>query len=202
MRMGTRAKILAGAVPLAAVLLLVVAGTAMRDDSDNRPTSASGTSASGTTASVPTRGAAAGPAPQVDTHKPTAAVRSLPPVAVGKAADLTSGIGVTIRKVSPTTIKADGPGEISGAGVSVVVEVKNSSSAAFDLSTIAVNAGYGKGIPAIRSDAAPSKDLSGSLKPGQTVSGTYLFTMPKNQFSTLKVDVSSGQAADIAVFRA
>lgn len=121
---------------------------------------------------------------------------------MGNAAHLTSGIAVTIKKVSPTTVQAQGPGEIAGTGVAVVVEVKNSSSDPFDLGSVAVNATYGKGVPAIRSNAAPAKDLAGPLAPGRTATGTYVYTMPHNQLSTLKIDVSSGSAADIAVFHA
>jgi hypothetical protein len=170
--------LLFAAVPVAAVGLLVFQLSGDGDDTRRTPTHGT---------------------PVAETRPPTAAVRSLPPVKMGTPAEIAGGVSVSIGKAAAFTATAHGPGEIAGSAVSVEVRVTNSASAPFDLNTLAVNAAY-DGTPALPNDSDPAKPLSGTLRPGGSATGIYAFSLPREKISRLKVDVSSGQAENVAVF--
>jgi hypothetical protein len=152
----------------------------------------------------PTAGPTAKPTPgrpATRTPGPSVAVTPLPPAPVGKDAALLSGVAISVTGVKDVEVQATGPGEIAGHGVAVSVRVRNSGSAAFDLSGLAVVASYGKNTPAEESGSAQTKALTGSLPTGRTAEGTYYFLVPAKESGTLKVQVSSSSAANIAVFQ-
>jgi hypothetical protein len=120
-------------------------------------------------------------------------------VGPGEPAALTADVTVTVRGLTAVSVGAQGPGEVAGPGVRVDLEVRNDSSEPFDLGTLAVNAST-DGTPAIPSDSAPAKALSGQLVRGRTATGVYVFTVPKGAEDDLRVDVSSSSAADVVVF--
>ena len=129
------------------------------------------------------------------------AVSSLPPVPVGHGAALTAGVSVTISGVRDIDVGASGPGEIAGHAVSIQVRVHNATSAAFDLSGLAVVASYGRGTPASPTNSGGAKPLTGTLATGGTADGTYVFLVPAEQSTTLRVEVSSAESPNIAVFQ-
>ena len=140
------------------------------------------------------------PAP-IDTATPSVAISKAPPVAVGKPAELTEGIKVTIGPITSVKVKANGPGEIAGAAASVPITVQNASGKSFSLDGFSITASYAKGTPASPTSAAPAKPLSGTLKVGQKADGVYVFTVSKAEADSLKVEVSSSSAATILVFK-
>jgi hypothetical protein len=145
---------------------------------------------------------ASGGTPALETAAPTVAVRSLAPVSVGKASELVKGLAVSVQKVSPVTVKAQGPGGLSGPGVTVALEVKNDTGTPFDLNSLSVNASFDRGTPAVPGDSDPAKPFKGRLESGQSASSVYVFVVPKSKIGTLKVEVSSGSTANIAIFTA
>ncbi len=140
------------------------------------------------------------PAP-IDTATPSVAISKAPAVAVGKPAELTDGIKVTIGPITSVKVKANGPGEIAGAAASVPVTVQNASGKSFSLDGFSITATYNKGTPASPTSADPAKPLSGSLKVGKTADGVYVFIVSKADADSLKVEVSSSSAATILVFK-
>jgi hypothetical protein len=108
---------------------------------------------------------------------------------------------VTIPSVRDIEVSASGPGEIAGHGVSVHVRVDNGTTAAVDLSGYAVTASYGRGTPASPTGSSGAEPLTGTLAAGDTADGTYVFLVPAAQSSTLRVDVSSDESPNIAVFQ-
>jgi hypothetical protein len=136
----------------------------------------------------------------VETGAPAVAVRTLPPVEAGKPAQIVRNVVVTVSKIRTTTVSGTGPGEVAGEAVVFALEVRNQTTATVDVGGFAVNASYGKNLPAIPSDAAPSAPLTGLLKPGAVATATYVFRMPASQVSTLKIEVTSNASPNIIVF--
>jgi hypothetical protein len=129
-------------------------------------------------------------------------VSSLPPVRTGAPAVPARGVQVVVDKVRQVTVSAEGPGAVAGPGVSVEVRVTNGSGSALDLGGLAVNASYGDdATPAAPSDSPPARPLAGRLAPGAAAAGVYVFTVPRAEASSLRVDVSSDAWPGIVVVR-
>jgi hypothetical protein len=130
------------------------------------------------------------------------AVSTKPAVGIGDKAALSPGVQVVVSKVKNVRVKAAGPGDIAGPGVAVDLIVTNSSTKALDLGGLVVTASYGKkDQPASPGGAQTGDPLTGTLKSGRTARGSYVFTVPKAQASTLQVQVSSDASPDILVFQ-
>ena len=184
-----------GARLLAVATIVPLLGAGLSACSDDSPSP----SVSPTSTAVPS--GPAGSPPPVDTATPSAATTTLPPRKVGQAAPLTEGVEVSVTTVSEKDLKASGPGEVAGAGVVVRLEVRNRTGKPFDLTSLAVNATYGKGTPAPPGDAEHAPGLSGSVKAGDTAVGTYAFSVPEDEADSLKVDVTSSASANVIIFR-
>jgi hypothetical protein len=139
--------------------------------------------------------------PPAETAKPSVAIKTAPPVKIGKPAALTSDITVRVVEVRALKVPAHGPGEVAGPAVAVSVEVTNGSAAPFDLAGIVVNAFYGKGTPAVATSSGPVQPLKGAVAPGKGMRGSYVFMAPAKAVSSLKVEVSSDRAPMVVTFR-
>ncbi|MFI7589618.1 hypothetical protein ACIB24_21330 [Spongisporangium articulatum] len=187
--LGTYGRALAGvAVVLVVAVVAVVVFLLVGGGDDASPTGAQGT----------------GPAvsqPPVETSKPGAGVKKAPEVKVGSSATLQQDVTVKVVSITPVTLKAQGIGEIAGAGAAVKLQVGNASAKPIDLGQLVVNASYGaKKTPAPPNDSQVAKQLRGSLKAGKSATGTYLFKVPSAQLSSLRVEVSSGTSPYVITF--
>lgn len=140
-------------------------------------------------------------APQVaPVGKPSVAISLAPAVKVGEPAEIASAVRVTVGKVKDVTVKARQPGEIAGPAAAVPLTVRNGSTEAFSLDGVVVTAFYGDDIPGNETSASPSKPMTGSLAPGKTAKGIYVFNVPRKYASTLRVEVASNQSPTIVQF--
>jgi Domain of unknown function (DUF4352) len=188
---------------VAAVGVALLVGACSHDASTPGSSAAATPSATtgSTTAASGSKPASPKP-PPVSTVQPLVAVSTKPAGGVGDKAALAPGIQVVVSKVKNVQVKASGPGDVAGPGVSVDLVVTNSSSKPLDLGGLAVTASYGKkNLPASPGGAETGDPLSGTLKPGRTARGSYVFTVPKSQAASLQVQVSSDAAPDILVFQ-
>ena len=155
-----------------------------------------------TTAGAPTATARATPDPSgsKSVEKPSVAISLAPPVKVGRPADLSDGVRITVGAVRDRTVAAELPGEIAGPAAVVPVTVRNASGKRFSLDGVVVTAFYNDGVPATETSADPAKPLAGSLAAGRTAKGVYVFTVPSEYAATLRIEVSSNQSATIVQF--
>lgn len=120
-------------------------------------------------------------------------------VDVGTTAPFGGGVSVVVGAFTPMTIDAAGPGEVSGPGVKVSITVTNNGSAKVDLAGLAVNGFYG-------TDSSPASPVNskttaakGTIEPGASASGAYVFAVPTDSQSTFRVTVGSGASPVIVV---
>lgn len=188
---------------VAALGLVALGGVlgACSDDSGDTTgrTSATPSAPAGATSGGGSTDPGGGPAP-VDTAKPAVAVSSAPPVRVGRATQLTGKVKVLVSQVEPVKVKASGPGDIAGDGVAVHLKVSNSSGKSFSLDGLAVTASYGDDVPASPGGAKTGDALSGKLGNGKTASGIYVFSVPKAEAGSVRVQVSSDESPLILTF--
>ena len=183
-------------------VLLVVLVTAGCSKSSKGPTPGGGSTS--TVTAAPTATSSTGPHPSnpptsVSTTPPTdISSRQLPPVGVGQPAPLANKLFVTVTSIKAQTLAARGPGETSGPGVVVTVEIRNDTKATVDLSGLAINAHYGNGIPAT-ANHVPGEALAGTLAPGQHKSGRYEFRIARGTANTVVIDIEHSSAPNVVI---
>ncbi len=96
-----------------------------------------------------------------------------------RSADLPDGVEVRLSSATQTSVKARGPGEAGGPAVVAVVQITDGSKSAIDLDTAMVTMTYGDNQVATPLTAAPSSPFVGTLRPGGSVRGTYVFGVPE-----------------------
>jgi hypothetical protein len=133
-------------------------------------------------------------------EKPSVAISRAPLVKVGQPANISDGVRITVGAVRDQKVSAELPGEIAGPAAVVPVTVRNSSNQPFSLDGVVVTAFYDDDVPATETTVDPAKPLTGSLAAGRTAKGVYVFTVPREQASTLRIEVSSNQSATIVQF--
>lgn len=127
---------------------------------------------------------------------------SLDPVGVDETADF--GTGVTARLVDLAAIRGEGVarGEVGGPALLVTIRLQNEGADVIPLSSVVVNAYHG-------SDATPavalftderSDPLAGSLEPGGSARGTYVFVVPRSDRDSLLVTVSYEAGEPLVAF--
>jgi hypothetical protein len=131
---------------------------------------------------------------------PTVEKPVVEPVAIGELGAF--GDGVTTRVVETEAVEAEAfmPGEVSGPGLAITVEITNGSDTAINLdSTIVDLVGEGD-VYATLITPREETALSGDLAPGATSEGTYLFTMPVEDRANVAVQVSYAAPKPTVVF--
>lgn len=189
--------LVAGAVTTA----LMVAGCSGGSEQAGSTTA----SAAAPTASSPGSTAGPGASPQSTagtpslTPVPSKARTTLPPAAPSR----TVAVGGTARTVllssRNVTVSGQGPGELSGPGVALTLQVTNGSSSPLDLDAVTVSASI-RGQEASSSDSAPAKPFTGRLAPGAKAQGVYVFVLPPGGRRPVGVLVSLAPDLPVARF--
>lgn len=95
---------------------------------------------------------------------------------------------------------ARGPGEISGPGLAVSVEVTNASDADLALDAISVTLTDSAGTPSSYVPVSDSQPFAGTLAPGKSATGTYVFTIPTDKRSPITVGLIYGPSTSVVLF--
>lgn len=187
------------AVGAATMLLAALCATACT--SAPTPAGPTGTPAGTTGTPAPIVVTPGAPPPPGATGAPLAGITKLPPVTVGQAADLGSGLLASVQKIDPLQIASSGPGELNGPGVSVTVEVENKTPQPVDLGGVVVNASYGNDQAAAGSLAAPFRAFTGQLDSGKSAQAVYVFQVPERDAASVVVDINYSKAPNIVIVR-
>ena len=120
---------------------------------------------------------------------------------ITKPGDLGNGVVVKVAQVESVKGTAQGPGEIAGPALRVTISVNNGAAKALAMGSSVVNLYYGTGrIPAGPLSGPGAKQLTGSIRPGATATGTYVFGVPKNQRTHIEVEFSYTTDAPTVIF--
>lgn len=146
---------------------------------------------SATASEAPGQGVTEGP-----DGRPTATPVPLPSPAA-PAEDVTARLSKLEAVVGETTI----PGEVGGPAVRVTVEVVNGTDEALDLSGVVVNAYYGPDqVPAGPIGQPGGDPFTGTLAPGATATGVYLFSIPEDQRDQVRFEVDLTPESTVVIF--
>ncbi|SCX40038.1 hypothetical protein SAMN03159343_0865 [Klenkia marina] len=137
---------------------------------------------------------------------PTADATDLPPTApaVGLSDEAAVGDGVTGRLVSIEAVQGDGEGvgNVDGPSILVTVELVNGTDAPVSFDAVAAEAYTGAALtPATLLDDPQASPLRGTVDPGGSVTGSYVFYVPETDRGDVTIQVGYQAGAPYLVWR-
>ncbi|HXD62002.1 MAG TPA: hypothetical protein VN619_08755 [Lacisediminihabitans sp.] len=118
------------------------------------------------------------------------------------SADFGDTVTARITSITSTTATGTGVGEVSGPAVRVALSITNGTGSQISLNGVTVNAYYGSAMtPASPVGTQDDKTFGGNLGASKTASGSYEFSVPKDQQSSLVITVSRAAGEPIVVFQ-
>ena len=201
-----RRRLLVGAATAVVVVLLAAAALLLAGSSGDEPAAAAPAATSPSGAASPTTG---GTAASSSESSPAATspgdAGALPPrlPAVGLDQQAAVGDGVSASLVALDAVQgtAHGPGNIAGPALRVTVRMVNGTSAPIELDGVSIELTYGRAdAPASPLDDPSAAPFTGTLAPGGSAEGTYVFTVPEDQRQVVTVAVGYRAGAPFMVF--
>lgn len=117
------------------------------------------------------------------------------PVAFDAVADFGNGVTSKIVSMAPVSITATMPGETSGPGIEVKVEISNGTDASIDLSGVTVDLADSDGASHLLVNSTNGTGFTGDLEAGATASGTYQYRVdpaaPRDARLTIKYSATT-----------
>ncbi len=144
-----------------------------------------------------------------DADDETAAVETVVPVTVPgptvaaeleEEANFGTGVLASIASVEAVDVEGRLPGERSGPGVLVTVEVDNASDEAISLDFVTVDLIRANGGSAIPVDSLDGINLTGDLAPGASAVGQYQFFIPVEERDSATITVHYASGVPTALF--
>ena len=129
---------------------------------------------------------------------PTVAVTTLPPVALDRTSAVSDAVAIRLAGFEAVQVTGRGPGQLSGPGLAVTVEVDNNGETDLDVAGLAVSLSYDD-TEAGPVDGPPAAPVTGAVAAGTTVTGTYVFLVPEQGRAEVVVRVGLVSQA-VAVF--
>ncbi|PPF89256.1 hypothetical protein C5C03_03975 [Clavibacter michiganensis] len=149
---------------------------------------------------APTAGATEAPAPLPDGDTQALGQEVATTVGLDETATFPGSIQARIVSVTPTSTDGGRVGELSGDAVDVRLELVNVTDAAVAVDSVAVNVYYG----ADRTPATPADSdtvIRGSLAPGASATGDYVFSVPAASADAISVVVARDAGSPVVVFQ-
>ncbi|MDO4029610.1 hypothetical protein [Clavibacter michiganensis] len=149
---------------------------------------------------APTAGATEAPAPLPDGDTRALGQEVATTVGLDETATFPGSIQARIASVTPTSTDGGRVGELSGDAVDVRLELVNVTDAAVAVDSVAVNVYYG----ADRTPATPADSdtvIRGSLAPGASATGDYVFSVPAASADAISVVVARDAGSPVVVFQ-
>jgi hypothetical protein len=194
---------------IAALAVLVVAGVVAfllvrGDDGTTSPTADE--SSAPTTTTAPATESVIPPPPTPTPTGPTENADALPPalpdVPIDGTAEVGNGISATIARTESIQGGGQGPGNVAGPAVRVTIRITNGTPEAVSLDLVAVNMFYGSDLtPASPLDDPSQAPFSGTVAPGESGEGVYVFSLPSDARNDVTIEVGYQAGAPLLHFR-
>lgn len=176
----------------AAVAILLTGCSVVSSDEDDAATSS---------VPLPSPTGTWSPAPVDEAEGPrTPAPLPTESAALDQPIEFETGIAVSLRSVTATTVTASTPGEVSGPAVIVELSVTNNSTAPIDLASAVVSLSAADGAYGVGTTAGDPQHLAGELAPDASSSGTYVFMLDPAKGREVIISVNYGAGEPLAVF--
>lgn len=127
-------------------------------------------------------------------------VTTAPAVGLTQAAKAAGGLEMALTKIQRIQASAQGPGEISGPALQLTLRVDNKSSRDVALNNVLVSLTDAQSDPGLPMTGSPASPLTGTLAPGQSTSGTYVFSVRTPARTRVSINVSYDTDSPVVVF--
>jgi hypothetical protein len=161
------------------------------------PSAGTSASSSAKVGGQASKGASSG---SIHSTVPSVTRKTVAPVALTGTADFGTGVSANVTSVTAVKTTAQGPGEISGPGVRVVVVLDNDTSKAIDLDTVVMTVSDAKNVPGSPMSASGSQAFHGTLNAHAKATGIYVFDLPTGHRNPVTVNFSYSASAPVALF--
>jgi hypothetical protein len=193
------AGVLLAAVLVGLVLVLAPKGrTDLDADGGSTPTLAEGTSASASPTLEAVPPTAVSPSPTGNAEDPPPALSAVPLDATAEVGD---GVSATLPRIEAIRGTGRGPGNMPGPAVRLTVRIHNGTGQPVSVDGVAVNMAYGADLtPASPLDDPSQAPFRGTVNPGQSADGVYVFSVPSDARDSVTVEVGYRAGAPLLVF--
>ena len=130
-------------------------------------------------------------------------VATKPPVSLRAVADFGTGVTAQIMSIKAIEYHAVAPGQVSGPGLRLVIQVNNGTAKSIDLGNAGVTIADARGTPGVdmNGQGSSSSPLRGLLAPRHKTSGTYVFTIPAGHRNPVTVNFSYAGGGPAVLFK-
>jgi hypothetical protein len=144
------------------------------------------------------------------------AVTTKPPVSLRAVAHFGTGVTARIMSIKAIEYHAVGPGQVSGPGLRLVIQIDNGTAKSIGLGNAVVTIADARGTPGVGMNITPqasdddaahpgpgnfSYPMRGLLAPHQKTSGTYVFTIPAGHRNPVTVNFSYDGGGPAVLFK-
>jgi hypothetical protein len=197
----------AAAAVLVALVAVVLVATGSRDGGDAgataAPTPATGSAfptvpstPDGTPPPAPPTPEATGP-----TSDANALPSALPAVSLDQPAAVGNGITAVVESLEAIDGTAQGPGNVAGPAMRATVRITNGTAEPVSLDAVAVDLATGAElVPASPLDDPSGLPFRGTVAPGETAEGVYVFSVPADARAAVTLSVGYQAGAPFLVF--
>ncbi len=189
----TRAPMLRAAAAVAVSAALAIGLTACVSSSKNEPATTLPSHSATETIPAPSGGtidqqiASPSPVPTVD-------------ATIGKTAKVDGGVTIHLASATATKVTAKTPGEVTGSAVIVTVVVTNKGTSTASIDSAYLDLVASDGTLGIGTTAGNGKPLQGTLAPGASATGSYVFMLSTPRGRDVTITVSHAAGAPVAQF--
>jgi hypothetical protein len=131
---------------------------------------------------------------------PSATPGAVTHVAIDKPAVLPSKVTISIVSAKLSSVKANTPGEIAGPAIEAHVVIQNGTAQTIDLGSTVVTLVEGSGALGQPTTSSPASPYTQKLSPGDSMTGIYVFRVPKSGYNPVQISVSYAGGAPVALF--
>jgi hypothetical protein len=131
---------------------------------------------------------------------PARTITTAPPVPLKSPASFGGKVSAFLASIKAINATAQGVGEISGPALQVTFTITNGSSNVVDLGSVTANLQDAAGTPSVSMIGPPAAPFHGSVAPGKSASGVYVFSLAKNHVNPVSISLSYTTAAPVVLF--
>lgn len=157
-------------------------------------------SASGSSAPTPSTSSKGGIPNAVHKTVPAKTLATAKPVATNETAKFGNRVTARISSIKHINAVAHGVGEISGPAAEVTFVIQNGTSHAIDLGSVSTNLLDAAGTPSVSMTGSPADPLTGTVAPGKSSSGTYVFALSNDHRNPVTISLSYTTEAPVVLF--